>query len=294
MKTNYSIVRFISNPLSRENIAFGLIMESSNKLMFKFSEEKLDFIYKLSPSNAKLIQYNISKIKDSLNAPSNNDKVLIGVDGIFNFEYLERLSSYNNGLVQFDKPSSINLEFNEDKFNSFFNKYISLNIQKDSIIKPIDTKFHDAIMKSFCAPLQAQIDVNLTIKKKEIPSLYFNYHLDGLGVNGSIYTVKAIDLNSNKPLNQIQKDISEFESFNQHVDIFAKSKGISENSKHYLVTDQYSGSKPSYLDLYSIISNKANVSFYELISTNELEKVVKLIQKRKARKFTEEFLSEDK
>lgn len=294
MKANYSIVRFISNPLSRENIAFGLIMESNNKLMFRFSDEKLDFIYKLSPSNAKLIQYNIAKIKDSLHAPSNNDKVLIGVEGVFNFEYLERLSSYNNGLVQFDKPTSINLEFNDEKFNSFFEKYISLNIQKETIIKPIDTKFHDAIMSSFYTPLKSQIDVDLTIKKKEIPSLYFNYHLDGLGVNGAIYSVKAIDLNSNKSLNQIQKDISEFESFNQHVDFFAKSKGISGDSKHYLVIDQYSGSKPSYLDLYSIISNKANISLYELISTDELDKVVKLIRKRKAHKFTEEFLSESK
>lgn len=294
MKTNYSIVRFISNPLSRENIAFGLIMESSNKLMFRFSDEKLDFIYKLSPSNAKLIQYNISKIKASLHAPSNNDKVLIGVDGIFDFEYLERLSSYNNGLVQFDKPTSINLEFNDEKFNSFFDKYISLNLQKESIVKPIDTRFHDAIKKSFYAPLKSHIDVDLTIKKKEIPSLYFNYHLDGLGVNGAVYSVKAIDFNSNKSLSQIQKDISEFESFNQHVDFFAKEKGISDASKHYLVIDEYSGSKPSYLDLYGIISNKANISLYNLISTNELEQVVKLIIKNKAHKFTEEFLPENK
>lgn len=292
MKANYSIVRFISNPLSKENIAFGLIMESNNKLMFKFSEEKLDFIHKLSPDNTKLVQFSISKIKESLNAPLNNDKVLIGIDGIFNLNYLERLAAYNNGIIQFDKPSSINQEFSEEKFEMFFNKYISLNINKEIIIKNSESLFHSVIQNSFYTPLQSQIDIDITIKKKDIPSLYFNYHLDGLGVNGAVYSVKAIDLNSNKSLSQIQKDISEFESFNQRVDVFAKSKGINEPSKHYLVVDQYGGTKPSYLDLYSILSNKEAMTFYELVGSDELQRIVGIIKKKKAKKFTEEFLSE--
>ena len=282
-------MRFISNPLSKENIAFGLIMESNGKIMFRFSEEKLDFIYKLSPLNLKLIKFSISKIEESLKKPVDNDEKLIAVDEIFNLKYLDRLSSYNNGIIQFDKPQSINQMYDNEKFESFFNKYIAINVQKENALLNIITQFQNKISKSLYEPLKSQIDIDTTIKKESIPHLFFNYHLDGIGVNGSIYSIKAIDLNSNKALSQVQKNISEYESFNIRVDSFAKTRDINGESKHYLVVDPYIGSKLSYLDLYNIISKQSDINSYELIGTNELDKIVKLIKKRKAKKFTEEF-----
>jgi hypothetical protein len=286
-------VRFYSNSLSKENIAIGLIMISGGRLFFKFSDEKVEFVSKLNPSSSKLLSFSLSQIKNSLIEPTLHDKKIIVDDELFNLFYLDRLSKYNNGILQFDKPLLINQIYDEVKFNSFFEKYIAVKIEKNIEVKEINSVFINHIKTSFYDPLRDTIDVDKTIKKREIPSLYFNYHLDGLGVNGAIYTVKAIDLNSNKPLNQIQKVISEFESFNMHIDLFGKTKDINEKSKHYLVMDKYKGQKVSYLDLYSILTDKANAEFYKLVSTQDIGKIVQEIRKTKAKKFTKEFLASD-
>ena len=290
MKSFYSIVRFYSNSLSKENIAIGLIMISGGRLFFKFSDDKIEFVSKLNPSISKLLNFSLSQIKNSLIEPTLNYKKIIVDDELFNLSYLERLSNYNNGLIQFDKPILINQVYDELKFNSFFEKYISIKNEKIVLPKEANSVFHNRIKTSLYEPLKDTIDVDKTIKKREIPSLYFNYHLDGLGVNGAIYTIKAIDLNSNKQLNQIQKVIAEFESFNMHIDKFGRSKDINERSRHYLVMDEYTGQKTSYLDLYTILTDKANVEFYELVNSKNIGKIVNEVRKKKAKKFSEEFL----
>ena len=290
MKSFYSIVRFYSNSLSKENIAIGLLMISDGKLFFRFSEDKIDFVSKLNPSSSKLLNFSLSQIKNSLIEPTLKHEKLIVDDELFNLSYLERLSNYNNGILQFDKPILINQTYNEDKFNSFFSKYISVIKEKEIEISLNNSIFYNQIKSSFYDPLKDIIDVDKTIKKKEIPSLYFNYHLDGIGVNGAITTVKAVDINSNKPLNQIQKIISEFESFNMHIDKFGRSKNINDPSRHYLVMDKYIGNKVSYLDLYTILADKANFDFYQLVGTNDINKIVEEVRIKKSKKFSEEFL----
>lgn len=267
-------------------------MISEGKLFFKFSDDKIEFVSKLNPSSYKLFNFSLSQIKNSLIEPTLNYKKIIVDDELFNLAYLERLSNYNNGIVQFDKPVSINQVYDEDKFNSFFEKFISIKNEKIVQTKTVDSSFNNRIKSFLYDPLKDTIDVDKTIKKREIPSLYFNYHLDGLGVNGAIYTIKAIDLNSHKPLNQIQKVIAEFESFNMHIDMFGRSKNITESSHHYLVMDEYKGQKISYLDLYTILTDKANAEFYNLVSSKDISKIVDEIRNRKAKKFSEEFLME--
>jgi hypothetical protein len=290
MKSHYSILRFINNPLSRENIAIGLITISENKVRFKFSNEKVNLIKKLNPASFDLTNFTLNKIQNSINSANINEGELIGNENIFSIEYIERLSSYNNGILQFDKPSAINMDFNQTFFDSFFLKYIELESKQfKKEVKPVSL-FKDRIRTKLYRPLENQIDVNLKIRKKQIPSLYFDYHLDGLGVNGVVSSIKGIDLNSNQSPSVIAKDISEFESFNQRLDSFSQSKGLPKGNKHYLVIDPYRGSKLSYLDLYSILSESdKDLPFYELISSEDLNRLVLQLKNDKTRKFTEEF-----
>ena len=291
MKSHYSILRFINNPLSRENIAIGLIAISENQVRFRFSNEKVNLIKKLNPYGFELANFTLNKIEDSINSSYVKEDELIGNENIFNIEYIERLSSYNNGILQFDKPSAINIEFNQTFFDSFFIKYIGLESRYSKTENNSISIFKNRIKSKLYEPLKNQIDVDLKIKKKQIPSLYFDYHLDGIGVNGVVYSIKGIDLNSNQAPSVIAKDISEFESFNQRLDSFSKSKGLpAGKNKHYLVIDPYKGSKLSYLDLYNILSDSdKDLPFYELIGSKDLNELVIQLKKNKTRKFTEEF-----
>ncbi|MDO6852621.1 hypothetical protein Q4599_03465 [Cellulophaga lytica] len=289
-------MRFINNSLSKENLAIGLIVISNDDVRFKFSDEKIRLIRKLNPNSLDLVNFTINKIKHSINSSLKNEKELFQSKNIFTKEYLDRLSSYNNGILQFDKPSGIDILFDDSFFNSFFNKYIDLgkgNFALEKQIQPV-SEFKRILKTQFYKPLVNQIDVDFKIKKKQIPSLYFDYHLDGIGVNGVVYSIKGIDLNSKQSPATIAKDISEFESFNQRLDSFSKSKGISGDNKHYLVIDQpHKGARLSYIDLYDILSESdKNLSFYELISSNDLNNVVSQLKENNARKFSEEFLLE--
>lgn len=291
MKSHYSILRFINNPLSKENIAIGLIWISENQVKFKFSNDKVKITKKLNPKSFDLTNFTLNKIDESINSSILKEGELITNDNIFHKEYLERLSSYNNGILQFDKPSAINIDFNESFFNSFFKKYIELESSNFKLENKSISVFKNNIQTKLYKPLAKQIDVDIKIKKKQIPSLYWDYHIDAIGVNGVVHSIKAFDLISYQSPSLIAKDISEFESFNQRLDSFTKSKGLSgKDNKHYIVIDPYKGPKVSYLDLYNILSESdKSLPFYQLISSKDLKNLVSDLKKDNTRKFSEEF-----
>lgn len=110
--------------------------------------------------------------------------------------------------------------------------------------------------------------------------MFFDYTLDGIGVNGSVYSLKSIDLNSEKPLDSFRRDISDLESLNHRINLFSKENNLdSKNNQHYLVIDQYKGSKSSYHKLYDILMDQDNADYpYTIIDTNSLPSVTKNFQ----------------
>jgi hypothetical protein len=289
MKSFYSIIRFVNNPLSKENLAIGLIMISNNKVYYKFSNQKIQLVEKINPLNFKLLEYTITKINNFINNEIEQEVSLFSDDHKVNFEYLKRLSIYNNGFLQFDNPSIINIDFDEVKFNDFFNKYIDLVI-KPAEKKIIDNTFSKRIKKVFGDPLADIINIDYKIKKTEIPNLFFDYKLDGIGYNGIIYTVKSIDLNSEKKIDLLRQDISDFESLNSRIDLFGKSirEFNPDKNEHYLVIDNYKGKKASYHELYEILSGQnPDECKYKLISSTDLNDVTSTIKKSNAHKFTD-------
>ncbi len=289
MKSFYSIIRFVNNPLSKENLAIGLIMISGDKIYYRFSNEKIQLVNKLNPVNFKLLEYTIEKINNFIQNELKNDVSLFSDDNKINFEYLKRLSVYNNGFLQFDNPSIINIDFDEIKFYDFFNKYIQLSY-KTVEKKEVDKTFSKRIKQVFQEPLSGLIDIDYKIEKEKLPGLFFDYKLDGIGVNGVIYSVKSIDLNSDKTIDQVRKDISELESLNYRIDLFGKSiKDIEPNhNRHFLVVDEYKGQKKSYKQLFNILSEQKTIEYpYQVVNSVDLEKVTKEIQKSKASKFSE-------
>ncbi|WP_220459113.1 hypothetical protein [Gelidibacter maritimus] len=170
------------------------------------------------------------------------------------------------------------MAFDTSKFHDFFSKYIELNLRepKKAII---DRTFKRTIEDVFHKPLLNFIDINYKMKKEQIPGLFFDYTLDGIGVNGSVYTVKSIDLNSEKPLDNFRRDISELESLNYRIDLFSKENNLdSDKNNHYLVIDPYNGSKSSYHQLYNILIEQNDEDYpYSVINTNVLPHVTKEI-----------------
>jgi hypothetical protein len=279
MKSYYSIIRFVNNPLSKENLAIGMIVISGGKVFYKFSQEKINITHKINSNNSNLLEYTIDKISNFINLQLKEEVSLFSREVNINLEYLNRLSIYNNGFLQFDKPSIINLNFDNNKFNIFFQNYIELNL-RESKKEVIDKSFKRTIENVFHKPLINVIDIDYKVKKEKLPGLVFDYTLDGIGVNGSVYTVKSIDLNSEKPLDSFRRDISDLESLNYRINLFSKNNDLDiGNNNHYLVIDPYKGSKSSIHNLYNILMEQNENDYpYSIIDTNSLPLVTKNIQ----------------
>ena len=67
------IIRFVNNPLSKENLAIGLIMISNDKIFYKFSNEKIQLVNKINPLNFKLLDYTINKVTNFIKSELEND-----------------------------------------------------------------------------------------------------------------------------------------------------------------------------------------------------------------------------
>lgn len=285
--TYLSVLKYVSNNLSGENIAIGLLAVSEDQAFFEISKRKLDLVKRLNSNAGKLIDFSVAQLnklfKEDIKK-SGQHKLL--QNKILSIDYLNRLSLYNNGVLQFSNPQSFNLVFEESDFNEFFKKFIS-----DETDKPLHKDMSVSLVKKmlqqdFYTPLRNQIDVDFTLKKQQLPSLFFDFHLDGIGVNGAMYAVKSIDVNSQKNASHLKIEISEYESVLERLTRFGESKGLSGEPQYHLVFEEYNGNIPSLMELSSILKQN-NMPLFNVSSTKDIKGIADSIIKNKAKKFSE-------
>lgn len=286
MVSHLSVIKYVNNPLSNENIALGLIVLCGDKVYFKISDEKTGIVKKLNAKSSKLLEFSLKHLNDFISEDSiDQSGKLIKFKKKLDVDFLERLCNYSNGIVQISKPSPVQKQVDDKVFMDYFKLYIGeerVQIDEPSSISPMQQN----IQNKLYAPLKDKIDVDYTLKQKQLPTLFFDFHFDGVGVNGAMYAAKSVDFN-NKRIDQIRKDVSDYESVIERLNDFAKKKGITGQHQYYLIADPYNGSSPSYMDLYSILKQN-NMPLFKLISSADLQTLVSMILRNNARKLSEE------
>jgi len=173
MESHISIIRFVNNPLSEESIALGLIVVSNNEIYFKLSQKKIKFAQRLNPSSAKLLSFSLIHLQRFINNDlADQSNRLIKFDKVIDSQYLNRLATYNNGIIQFSKPSFLKASINSVVFEEYFQKIIGDDGIEKEFIKPI-TQLRKMIEAKIYKPLETQIDVNYILKKGLLPTLFF-------------------------------------------------------------------------------------------------------------------------
>jgi len=248
MKSFYSIIRYVNNSVTNENLAIGIIMISGSRIFYRFSKEKIALASKLNNSNSKLLEYALDNIRFGLDKDLENSKYLYETEHNYNLDFLNKISIYSNNFLQFDKPKGIDMNFDDHSFNNFFAKFIDI-ASKTRHENKEDKSFVRKVNTNFITPLKNIIDTNYKVKKGTLPKLFFDYTLDGIGVNGVLYSVKSVDINSDKSIESLRKDISDLESLNLRLDRFGEERDIkADTNEHYLVVDPYVGDKHSHKD----------------------------------------------
>ena len=155
----------------------------------------------------------------------------------------------------------------------------------------VSSPFKRILQQNFYLPLKDKIDVDYTLKKQQLPSLLFDFHLDGIGVNSAMYAVKSIDINAQKNATHLKAEISEYESVLDRLNLFAEQKGLSAaNSQYHLVFEEYNGDIPSLLELSSILRQDTMPLFkVHAASAKEVKVIADSIIKYHPKKFSEIF-----
>ena len=291
MKSYYSLIRCYNNPLSKENIVIGLIMISGTDFYFDFSVQKIRLWKRYNKQNSNVIDFTIKNFSKYI--ASIKGETLFKEQNVLDLKnVLNYLSVYNNGLFQVDEPQTIDMVVSREFYENFYKKYVGALNQLPKNVEhraKEQNVFESRIERDFYFEVKNKIDVDFKINKKYVPSLFFEYKLNGIGANGSVYTVKCLDINAGPSIDNIRRDIAELESMAFRLNLFSKEiVEKPESNRHFLVMDSYHGEKEEFVELYDSISSQEKYTVpYELISSEDLNIVTSTFKENDVKKFTE-------
>lgn len=209
MSTQYSILSILIRPEIQEKITIGFLLMDEEKLFFEYSKRKLGIAKNLLSDNA------FKSLKDALNNIQSTANIQYSKDGfanlnpktanIFNKSYIEYLSRYNNNILSFTSPKSIELEVSATIFSKLYQRFIDNTVihQEKAIVRSDIEKFKI----SNRAVLSKYFNIDRKITHKELPHLIVPVTVTFIGQNEVPTFVQSLDLEKSTP--SLTNDISE-------------------------------------------------------------------------------------
>jgi len=284
MKTYYSIVKVVPNSLVGDSISVGMILSDDEKFFIKFSDSKIKIAKSLLGNNKKAIDFFIEQLISSVEkeniSESNHYLEIFEKPKVFSAKYFNYLSNYNNNIIQYNQPKYIKEENNLNTFTNLFKLLIDSDISKN-VTSSIDSnwaKARETINLGLIKRVENQVHTNIKITSKILPSLYFNYEMDCIGLNGVFIGAKSINLNQTE--NTIQKELSNYYAL---ATILENAHGrYGKKNNFYLISDEpQSVSSKEHLLWEKMIKLKK----FELIPTENVEIIASKIEETNALKF---------
>ncbi|MDA9554848.1 hypothetical protein N9R54_01310 [Pelobium sp.] len=259
MKTFYSILYCTIRPNLDERISIGLFMANDKECYFHYSKDKLNIIKNLlSADGFQLLKSNLKAIESlSINCQTDQFNVYKGksylVESYFNY-----LSVYANNLLTYSKPTEINLELNQVKFNQLFEKFIySLDTHLAEKNNPIE---YTRKRLSYSIKDHVNFDVELTSNE-----------IQGLIVPAKVTFIGKNDVKVAGEMNDFSKSVNFLkQQVNAHLYLVDKIMANNKNAKFFFIGDEPSKSLKENHDIWKSIKDFKTL---DLISTKEIEKV---------------------
>lgn len=291
MSSYYSVIQFVSNQWYRENITIGLLAISGKNIFFKTAIQKLRLAERLNPEAKSVLNFSIKQLNQFINNEreliTKNDSNLIKNEPHLDEAHIKRLHRYNNGILSFSPPEFVGKAFDLDSFTTYFQNIVGADESK--AVKKKDnsiSSFFSEIKQKLHKPLEDKVDVSFTLEKGLLPSLYFDFELENIGVNGSIVASASIDINKER-IDALQRKLAEYETVIDRLKSFASSEGLGSELDHtfYLIANSYNGETLSNQELDSFLQNGIEGKF-KRVSTSQLDEIVKKVNRSGATKFS--------
>jgi hypothetical protein len=222
MKTYYSILFTPIRPAINEQVSVALLLISEDNMIFRYSNEKLNFLRQLIPSEAtNMIKQYLEGIKKDIQGfhSEMNDNSKIIKKSTWEYinyseKYLNYLNSYSNNLITFSKPTLINIEVNEKNFQNLYEKFIS--DQFKPILEQDAQRKIKIVQKQFYPRICDKVHIDIAIEKILIPEiksprLLLPDKINIFGKNGKYLSGQFFDFEKNTY--NLKADLSSYINF---------------------------------------------------------------------------------
>lgn len=283
MQTFYTIIKIASNSMTNDCLSIGLLVCDGNKYWLQFSDDKKNAAKRLMDENVESVDFVVKQITlyiEKVNKQiSNTKKELFPLNTLLTSDYFNYLSKYANGLLRFSKPSFLNDNISSEKFNKLFALLIDKNVNQIQKIKDTSNDlFFSTINKNLIKKVEKKIHTKININATLLPTLYFQFDMDCIGLNGTFIGAKSIPFT--KSITTLDKDISHYIAL---ISLLSTSynKDVRNNNFYLIANEPTIIKSPEH----STWENIQNNPLFKVINTEQVNDVVEKVVETKATTF---------
>lgn len=282
MNSFYIILKIAGDASSNDSVSIGLLAFSNNNYYLQFSKKKIGIAKNLMSDSSDVIDFIQNQIEsriESLNKAIKSDaSKLFPEKNIYSESYFDYLNRYSNNLIQFSKPYPLSKELSKDNFERLFHLLIGDDYKNSNQEQSKWKEFEYRVKNKLIDHVQDKVHVYAKLTEKVIPSLYFPFELDCIGINGVITAAKSIDFNKNE--STIDRNISHYFQIST---LLAKNYSTDKlDNNFYLIADEPENTDRKAHQIWTMLKKQKQ---FELIHSEEADKVADKIFETDARKF---------
>jgi hypothetical protein len=287
METYYSIIKIAPNPSAGDSLAIGLLLRDRNGFRIHFSDNRKKAVKHLLYQNSEVVEFIAKQIEQrvkELNAELHEHRgEMFSIASLIKSQYFTYLNKYSNGILQFSMPGLINdNDITETKFFKLFELLIDklpADEQKSNV--PSEERFLNIVKKKLITRVENRVHTNVKIDNKSVPSLYYHFEMDCIGLNGAFVGAKSLQFT--KTHQTLDKEISHYANLITVLSL-SNNKDISKNN-FYLIAEEPAGINSKEHELWDNIQKQL---LFKVIDPQQSNKVAEIIERTNAQKFLED------
>lgn len=286
MKKFYTIIKLAPNKAAGDTVAIGMLLFDGSKLKYYISDKKKSIALKLLNDKNIDIDFFLKQITnkcDVINNDIEESNLFNKYDKISDVSYINYLSNYSNGLLQFSKPNIFFDEVDDLKFNNLISLFFNETTIKNEILIHNEINYELIVQNELIEKVNNKIHTNYKFTPTNLNSIYFPFEMDCIGLNGSLIGAKSMSFEKSKTT--LDKNLSHY--FTLISTLSRKYNKSLKDNKFYLITEEPSEINSEEHNVWeSIIKNE----LVTLIHPEQSNIVADLVFEKNAGKFLEEVL----
>ena len=283
MQTFYTIIKIAPNTMTDDCLSIGLLVCDGSKYWLRFSEERKNASKRLIDENSDAVDFVVKQITSHI---QNLNKEIIKsnseffhLNSLLDSTYFSYLNNYSNGLLRFSKPSFLNDVINKENFSKLYALLIDKNVERETKIKDTkNEKFYASINNNLIKKVENRIHTKININSSTLSSMYFQYEMDCIGLNGAFVGAKSILFN--KSALTLDKDISHYIAL---ISLFSTNynKDIKKNNFFLIADEPTVIDSPEHNTWENIIKNP----LFKVVNSEQVNIIAEKVEQTNAKTF---------